>query len=1003
MIQNTSRDINARCLEARAGYAGKHGKPTVFKHNLFKGRISVFDNEALLDEKIEGLRGQLLNYAGAYFSSMNLKCKKQSRILLANLPWYKDRRSGVRAGSRWPHIKDKPGNNYLPFPFFLAYAASLLRENHIEAYLIDAIAEQLSEGGFLNKLEKIYPGLLVAETSTPSLENDLKMLSKIKNKDIQIALCGPDINIRHPEFLKENNFIDYVLTGEYENSLLELSRAISKNKGLENVPGLIYRDKNGNISRNPSGPLLNLDSLPWPLREELPMEKYLDSPGQMPLPSVQMIASRGCPFGCTFCLWPQVMYQGRNYRARNIKDVVDEMEYLVKDMGFKSIYFDDDTFNIGKTRMLEFCREIKKRGLAGVPWAIMARADLMDAEILKEMKSAGLWAVKYGMESAAQELVDRAGKNLDVQKAKKMIRLTKDLGVRVHLTFTFGLPGETKETIEETIASCLELDPYSAQFSITTPFPGTEYFEELQQRGLIRTKDWTKYDGNHSSVIATDNLSFEQLEEAKERACRFWQEHIWQRNFKTFDSKECIGKIIRLSGNFGVVYMICRSFHFIGFYVHKTVSSNFSQIKNALFKKGLVRTSKAIFGIFNLFRRRGDYLKIIGILDNSHAFVGPQLAQIDITDECNNNCIGCWCNSPLLGNTHFSKDPDRQRTLPFNMVKSLIDELAVLGTRKLFFSGGGEPFLHPDIFRILHYAKKKKMTCHLNTNFTLADKNMLKEFMDLKLDYLTVSIWAATAETYVATHPNKRAADFNRLLELLKILNTSKKKFLPHVKIYNVICNINYRELDSMINLARAAGSEAVEFAVIDAIPGATDSLLLSRQQRCEVIEDCKRIKEKCVASNGKGLKIINLDHFMRRLSDPGADNSEYDSDFIEAMSCYVGWLFARVLGKGDVNSCLKSHRQPVGNIYRQPFSEIWNSELQKEFRSKCLSHNRDSSFFRCIGNDPNCKFGCYKSCDNIAENIKMHHWIHNLSLLDKAAVKVLFSFYKPSGNGKHV
>ena len=150
--------------------------------------------------------------------------------------------------------------------------------------------------------------------------------------------------------------------------LLELVKVFRKNKELSSINGLIWRDGDKVVKNSPRE-LCDINLLPWPYREGLPMAKYLDLPGNIPAPSAQMFASRGCPFGCNFCLWPQVLYQGNHYRTRDLEDVVEEMEFLIKKMGFKSVYFDDDTFNIGKERMLAFCGLVKKRGLQNTPWA----------------------------------------------------------------------------------------------------------------------------------------------------------------------------------------------------------------------------------------------------------------------------------------------------------------------------------------------------------------------------------------------------------------------------------------------------------------------------------------------------------------------------------------------------------------------------------------------------------------------------------------------------------
>lgn len=494
------------------------------RYHLFSGRINLFEKDNLLDQKIENLRQSFFKtIKGEKIEEK--KSKRKLKALLANFPWQKEGKWGVRAGSRWPHIKDRSENNYLPFPFFLAYAASLLKKNNIEVNLIDAIAEAIPESEFLESLSRIDFDILVIETSVPSFYYDMGMLKKAALVNIPVILCGPHPEIYKTEFLAENNFVDFVLFGEYEFTLLELVKAIScGKKDFSSVNGLIWRDGNNKIIKNLPREPVNIDNLPWPYRDGPAMEKYWDLPGDIPHPSVQMLASRGCPFSCNFCLWPQLLYGGRNYRARNVKDVVDEMEFMVRQKGFKSVYFDDDTFNVGKQRIIKLCDEIIKRGLHNIPWAAMAKADLMDKEMLAAMKKAGLHAIKYGVENASQELLDNCGKCLDLKKAKRMIEFTKSLGIKIHLTFLFGLEGETKETIKKTIDYSLELAPDSVQYSILTPFPGTEIFKKLDREGRIITKNWSLYDGHYSCVFRPKNLSASDLETAKQYAYKMWAE-----------------------------------------------------------------------------------------------------------------------------------------------------------------------------------------------------------------------------------------------------------------------------------------------------------------------------------------------------------------------------------------------------------------------------------------------------------------------------------------------
>ena len=344
--------------------------------------------------------------------------------------------------------------------------------------LIDAIAEEINEQTLFETIKSFNPKLIVIETSTPSFENDLSIIYNVFNRltDCQIAICGPHASVFPEQILRDNTFINYVFIGEYEYTLLKLVECLENNLALESVLGLTYR-KGTEVKINDSRPTVdNLDSLSWPEREDLPIYKYNDGFAGLPHPNVQIWASRGCPFQCNYCLWPQTIYREHKYRKRNPIDVIDEMEYLIKRFDFKAVYFDDDVFNIDRKHVLAICEEINKRRIR-IPWAAMARADLMDEELLESLVSSGLYAIKYGIESANQSILNSCKKDMDLNKTNRIIRFTKKLGIKVHLTFCLGLPGETEQTIQETVKFIQDVQPDSLQFAFATPFPGTDYFK----------------------------------------------------------------------------------------------------------------------------------------------------------------------------------------------------------------------------------------------------------------------------------------------------------------------------------------------------------------------------------------------------------------------------------------------------------------------------------------------------------------------------------------------
>jgi len=402
----------------------------------------------------------------------------------------------------------------------------------------------------------------------------------------------------------------------------------------------------------------------------------------------------------------------------------------------------------------------------------------------------------------------------------------------------------------------------------------------------------------------------------------------------------------------------------------------------------------------SLKRILSRYLDTLGVLDGSFAYKGPGSVQIDLTNNCNNDCIGCWCNSPLLEEKKISPEVKNQ-SIPYKRVLKLIDELYRMGTRHIYYAGGGEPFMHPQIMEIIRHTKKRGLECYVNTNFTLIDEKRCRELAALKVDALIVSIWAGTPDVYTKTHPNKNAEAFLRIKEALQNLNQIKKG-QPFIKIYNVIFNKNYHDLKAMVDLALETHSEAVEFTVIDTIPGKTDSLLLNDLEKQELLENCAVIKDQHT-NNGltDKIKLLSFDQFIRRVSNNDAKTAEYDSDIIGKMPCYAGWAFVRILADGNVNSCLKSHRFPVGNILKEDFRSIWNNNLQRTFREKTFKMDKNDPFFSLIGNDPDSKMGCFKSCDNIGHNMDLHGKFVSLKPMERRILTGISDMIKRARKNK--
>jgi len=243
-------------------------------------------------------------------------------------------------------------------------------------------------------------------------------------------------------------------------------------------------------------------------RLTLPMYNYFDSfANAMPWPNAQRHASRGCPLKCIFCVWPQMVYDGQQYRTRDNADIVAEMEWLLDQYGFQAIYFDDDTFNIDNERIIDLCDRIGASPTINVPLCAMGRADTSSQEAFEAMKRAGLVGRKFGVETGDVEMMTRIKKHLDLGRVKTTVETCRELAIGVHLTFSFGGLGETHESAQRTIDLALELNPDTVQVSLVTPFPGTAMFEQAIAKGTLLTTDWSQFDGARYTVVKGEDLS----------------------------------------------------------------------------------------------------------------------------------------------------------------------------------------------------------------------------------------------------------------------------------------------------------------------------------------------------------------------------------------------------------------------------------------------------------------------------------------------------------------
>jgi anaerobic magnesium-protoporphyrin IX monomethyl ester cyclase len=434
------------------------------------------------------------------------------KILLLNPPFLPK----FSRNSRSPAVT-KGGTIY--YPIWLAYATGVLEKEGFDVKLVDAPAENLSLDDVVKISTEFEPEMIVVDTSTPSIYEDVKVASKLKAAtNAFVVLVGTHVSALPEETLRLNEDIDAVTIHEYDYTLPELAKAIEHKKDLKNVKGIVFRSGDGKIVRNEPRPMIeNSDNLPFVAsvyKKHLNIKDYFYSSASHPM--VMIITGRGCPFRCFWCNWPQV-FHGHKYRLRSAENVVEEFEYIVNNMPeVKEIGIEDDTLTADIERVHKICRLLIEKDInKKLRWYANVRVNI-DLETMKLMKQAGCRLVIPGYESGVQKLLDNAKKGITLEQSRQFAKNAKKAGLLVHGCFIIGLPEETRETAMKTIEFAKELDPDDAQFFPLILYPGTEAYEWAEKNKYLTTDDFSKWntkEGWHDSLVSTLNLTKDEIME----------------------------------------------------------------------------------------------------------------------------------------------------------------------------------------------------------------------------------------------------------------------------------------------------------------------------------------------------------------------------------------------------------------------------------------------------------------------------------------------------------
>lgn len=394
-------------------------------------------------------------------------------------------------------------------PIGLAYIAAAAENIGWDVEVMDAEAEKLALAELVSRVNNRKPDAIGITCTTPLFPIASKIASMVKGENpvVVTILGGPHINALPSESLRDCADIDFVVFGEGEQTFAELLESISKKITQPAIPGIGYRQGNKVILNSPRNLIPNIDSIPFPARHKFPIEKYHD-PDRYNKPYTLMMSSRGCPYNCIFCgssaTW------GRKVRFRSPKNVLDEIEIIVNQHDIRNITFCDDTFTLGKRRVIDICNGITERGY-NLEFLCSSRVNTIDEKRLEGLARAGCKEISFGIESADEDILSILRKNIDLRKVIPIFEMVKSFGIRVHSSYILGNPGDTRETIEKTIEFAIESGADAAQFSILTPYPATPLWNMARMKGALKSADYADYKWYYSVVANLSKVSDQEL------------------------------------------------------------------------------------------------------------------------------------------------------------------------------------------------------------------------------------------------------------------------------------------------------------------------------------------------------------------------------------------------------------------------------------------------------------------------------------------------------------
>ncbi|MBT3783942.1 radical SAM protein [bacterium] len=658
---------------------------------------------------------------------------------------------------------------------------------------------------------------------------------RARDGDLKIILGGPVCGTSEYRDIFFDKLgmegVDVYAVGEGEDTLLEIVERLDHQESLAGLAGTVEPDEEGNWHFAPSRPKVDLWNAPITTFEEFDLTEYTCN-------EIILEWSRGCIGTCSFCKAKGLDGKFRSYSPEHI---VESLRYYVEKYDIRDFTIADLAVN-GNWKLLDkVCDAIVDSGLEvrlsaqGIPRRQMNR------KVLDNMKRAGFVEMQWGVESGSDKVLKAMDKDwmFTIEEAQSVIRDSYLSGIKTCMFCMVGYPSEE-----------------DSDFQMTYDFidRNAEYMDMVKSVNSLH--------------IITDTPVHHMMEEFGLELPAQNYHYLWSMPGNNHEIRQ--ERVKKLLDLIKVKDLECRETNYLEgrqFVLMEDYKSKYIPMDERV---DLLRRDINTLIDYRMNEQEqwepdedprenflAENIDLIGVSQGKKAFIAPKIVEVDLSNNCNFNCVGCWCHCDHLQEL---KTPAQRKShyLDYASITSLIKDLAESGTKTIQLAGPGEPFTHPQIMDIIRYIKGNGLELQIITNFSYITLEIAQELMDLKVDQITCSLWAGSEEAFVKTHPNQTANAYRKIKEVLTFIGNHKKyNYFPLIKIFNVISTLNAFDLENMVDFGLEVRADTMEFTVVDTVEGKTEFLALTPKD-LELIESAfERITNRATYPDPPGRKHL--------------------------------------------------------------------------------------------------------------------------------------------------